>query len=193
MRQNFNNNSGKAGGIAGRFAAQKKKSIVAVALVVMMVFMWVRVLKGKSPQAAQGAIMPSSSGSTAQQGPADLKILFVELPAVPGRHDVLLRDFFQMDGAMFGSAEHVNILSDEGGQAGVRRIAGMCRLDAIGMGAEPEAFINDRIVKTGDYIIVPDGEKKYECEVIRIEANVVTIKVEDTEVELKLKQPEEDS
>lgn len=191
MRRNFTNKNGKAGGVMSQFAAQKKKSIVAVALVVVMVFMWVKVLRNKSPQQAGAAVLPPGTSSQAQQNSSDLKVSFIRLPFMPGRHDVLSRDFFQMDSSMFGSSEQVNILSSGGSGGNARRIAEMLRLDAIVMSDEHEAFINDRLLKVGDKIIVPDGENKYECEVSVIEENLVIVKVEETEVELKLKDEQE--
>ncbi len=191
MRQNFTNKNGKAGSIMGRFAAQKKKSFVAVALVVVMVFMWVRLLRNKSPRSAQAAVLPSSRSSQTRQAASDSKVSFIRLPFIAGRHDVLSRDFFQMDSAMFGSREQVNVLSSGSGGGNVRRIAEMLKLDAIVTGDEPEAFINDKLLKVGDKIIVPDGVKKYECEVAVIEENLVIVKVEETEVELRLKDKQD--
>lgn len=186
MRHNFTDKNGKAGKIMSQFAAQKKKSAVAVILIVVMAFMWFKVLKSESPKSTRADVLSSAAGSQAQQSSSELKVSFVKLPFVPGRHDVLSRDFFRMDPAMFGSAEQVNFLPSSGGD-NVKRIAEMLRLDAIVTGAEPEAFINDKLLKVGEIIIVPDGVKKYECEVTAIEENLVVVKVEGTEVELKLK------
>lgn len=190
MRRNFTNRNGKAGGIMSHFAAQKKKSIVAVALILVMVFMWVKALRNESPQPAGAATLPSEMNLQTQQNSSDLKVSFIRLPFIPGRHDVLSHDFFQMDSSMFGSREQINILSSGGGD-NAKRIAEMLKLDAIVMGNEREAFINDKLLKIGDKIIVPDGANNYECEVSVIEENLVIVKVEETEVELRLKDKQE--
>ncbi|MGD9110052.1 MAG: hypothetical protein PVG93_03840, partial [Phycisphaerales bacterium] len=130
MRRNFTNKNGKAGGVMSQFAAQKKKSIVAVTLVIVMVFMWGKVLRNESPQQAGATVLPSGTSSQSQQNSSELKVSFIRLPFMPGRHDVLSRDFFQMDSSMFGSSEQVNVLSSGGG-GDAKRIAEMLKLDAI--------------------------------------------------------------
>jgi len=44
-------------------------------------------------------------------------------------------------------------------------------------------------VKVGETVVV-EGSKSYQCQVRSIRANSVIVKYEETEIELKLKQPD---
>ena len=92
MRQNFGNNGGGANGLMSQLAAEKKKTVMAVCLITLMAFMWVRVFKKKSPQSARAAMMTQQL--SVEQSEAELKISFAALPKVAGRNDMLSRDFF---------------------------------------------------------------------------------------------------
>lgn len=190
MNSNGNKTISPVTALVNQFGAQKKKGFIATGLVLMMAFMWIRVLTGDDPKSANAALkaQPKSETQTAKQ---QLKVTFVELPSIAGRHDVLNRDFFRMDGGVFGSAKQASIVSSQGGQEGVRQVADRLRLEAISMGREPEAFINDRILKVGDKLNVKDGSKSYVCEIGAIKENVVIVRYEESEIELKLKQPNE--
>jgi len=174
--------------LLNKLAADKKKAIIAAALVVLMIFMWVRLLGGKGPQSARAAMVPQVTDENLESAAAKLKVMFVELPYIEGRHDVLARDFFRMDG-QFSGADQASIVSTDTGKDGAREVAQGLRLDAISMGPQPEAFINDRLVKVGEMVVV-EGSKSYQCQVKSIRANSVIVKYEETEIELKLKQPD---
>ncbi|MFA5553303.1 MAG: hypothetical protein WCZ89_09975 [Phycisphaerae bacterium] len=186
MRNEPKNSRMPGRGLIGQFYAQKKKSFVALSLVAIMIFMWIRLLRSQSPKTAAGSVVTSGAASASKDA-SDTRIKFITLPSIAGRHDVLHRDFFQMDAGIFSGAKP-NIMSFGPAGETVVRIARMLKLDAISMGAEPQAFINDRLLKAGQKIIVREGDKQYECEVTDIQPNVVTVKIEDTEVELKLKE-----
>jgi len=172
--------------LVNQMAVQKKKSIVAVGLVLLMGFMWVRVLTGDDTQAVSAAVL---SGTTqGQPAVQKLKVTFLELPKVEGRHDVLNRDFFKMDDVVFGTVNQAKIVN---GQSSAIEVAERLRLEAIVTGEHPEAFINDKIVKVGQKLNVEDGSKIYECEIVKIQENLVIVKYENSEIELKLKQPNE--
>jgi hypothetical protein len=132
-------------------------------------------------------MVKKSESSEALQAANNTNTTFVKLPSIPGRHDVLHRDVFRMDSDVFGTDRRSDVFVDGTGGT-VQRIIGMLRLDAIVMGSEPEAFINDKIVKVGQKVIVRDGNKQYECEVTKIQENVVTVIADGTEVELRLKE-----
>lgn len=187
MRLNQNKTNSITQGIMVHFYAQKKKSIIAIALISIMIFMWIRLLRSTSAQTADASDITSKKAAKSQKE-QEVQITFFELPYVEGRHNVLNRDFFQMNSDVFGAGKQQSILPAEGADETVRRVASMLRLEAIGMDTEPEAFINDRLVKVGQNIIVQDGDKKYECEVAKIGVNFVIVKVENTKVELKLKE-----
>ena len=52
----------------------------------------------------------------------------------------------------------------------------------------PDAFINDVLLKAGDKLSVKDGKSVYECEVVRIEKEMVVIRCGDSEITLKIEQ-----
>ena len=183
----------KTGSAMNRLVSQlgvdKKKAVIAVALVLLMAFMWIRLIAGKGAKSARAAVTPVTDtdlNSTAQS-----RVVFVELPYVEGRHDVLACDFFRLDGRSFSASQELSIVSENSEEQGVREVAQRLRLDAISTGEKPEAFINDKLLKVGDVFVLDEGSKSYECEIVSIEENVVVVKYEEAEIELKLKQPDE--
>lgn len=177
--------------LLNRLAAEKKKSFVAIGLIALMLFMWGKLLAGKGVDSAQGAIDQQQAGSVQNKDQLGIDIEFAELPFVKGRHDVLKRDFFSIETGVFAANNQVNIVSTNGDQGKIQYIADKLRLEAISMGSQPEAFINDRLVKVGDTLIVSDGSKNYDCEIVRIKNMTVFVKCGKAEIELKLKQPED--
>lgn len=175
--------------LVSQLAADKKKAVIAVALVLLMAFMWIRLIAGKGTRSAKAAVTPVTG--TDLDSTARSKVVFIELPCVQGRHDVLARDFFKLDDRSFSASEEMSIISQNSAEQGVREVAQRLRLDAISTGEEPEAFINDKLLKVGDVLVLGEGSKVYECEIMSIKANVVLVKYEEAEIELKLKQPDE--
>jgi hypothetical protein len=187
MRTNSDKTDSALNRLVDRLAADKKKCVIAAALIVLMIFMWIRLLGGKGPQSAGAAVLPKLTERNLSSPVENLKFVFVELPYVEGRHDVLARDFFRMDGQFSGT--EASIVSTDSGKDGAREVAQGLRLEAISMGPQSEAFINDKLVKVGDMIVV-EGSKSYQCQVKSIRANSVIVKYGETEIELKLKQPD---
>jgi hypothetical protein len=157
--------------------------------------MWVRVLGKKGPQSADAAVMAQEV--TDGQTKPELKISFMELPKVEGRNDVLTRDFFAVGSwrdfmrggeGKSGGIEEVSIVSRKGGEETARRIAEKLKLEAIVLGENPRAFINDKLLSVGDKLFVRDGTNTYECEVAEIEEDMVFIRCGETEVTLRLTQ-----
>lgn len=178
-----------------RLAAEKKKGVIAVCLIAVMGFMWAKVLIKKTPESAEAASMAQEAGTNGVSD-SELKISFTELPKVEGRNDVLTRDFFVANGwgefvrgreGENSSGEEVSVVSKDGGEQ-INRIAEKLKLEAIELGENPEAFINDKLLSRGDKLFVKDGADKCECEVAGIEENTVFIKCGDAEITLKLTQ-----
>jgi hypothetical protein len=176
-------------------AAEKKKTVIAVCLIAVMVFMWVRVLVRKGPQSANAAM--TTQDITGDQMRPELKVSFIELPKVEGRNDVLTRDFFAVGSwrdfmrsgeGKSGSVEEVSVVSRNGSEEIVRRVAGKLKLEAIVLGENPRAFINDKLLSVGDKLFVRDGIDTYECEVAEIKENMVSIRCGEAEVTLRLTQ-----
>jgi len=174
-----------------QLAAEKKKTITALCLIGLMVFMWVKVLGGKTPQSAEATLMAQKANLDTSGVNSELKISFIELPKVEGRNDVLTRDFFAADGWQVMRGGEVNVVSKDGSEGVVTRIAKKLNLGAIGLGKNPQAFINDKLLSVGDKLLVRDGVNTYECEVIGIEENTVSVRYGEVEIQLKLAQENE--
>ena len=185
MKQNVRNDGKGANRLFSRFAAEKKKGIVALCLIALMGFMWVRVLLRKTPESAEAAVVDQDM----KQSNSQLKISFIELPKVAGRNDALTRDFFAADDwQSFMSGGEVNVVSRDGDEEIVKRVAEKLKLEAIGLGKNPQAFINDKLLAVGDKLLVAEGADTYECEVVGIEEKTVFIRCGEEEITLRLTQ-----
>jgi len=174
-----------------QLTADKKKTAIALSLILVMVVMWIKVLVKASPKEARAVSRQVQSISDSQQ---QTRISYVDLPEVQGRNDILTRDFFAVRnwrnfsssrGSGFGGGD-INILSDEGVVS--KQLAKQLQLGVIEMGDRPQAFINDKLVGVGDILNVINGDDTYECEVVAIEQNEVVMKFGDVKIELKLSQ-----
>jgi hypothetical protein len=189
MKQNVRNHGNRSNRLFSQLAAEKKKTVIALCLIGLMVFMWARVLGGKTPEAAKAAV-------TINQANSELKISFIELPKVKGRNDVLAKDFFAADGwqdfmrggegKSLAGIKEVDIVSRDGNEEVFKRVAEKLKLEAIGLGKNPRAFINDELLTVGDKLLVSDRADKYECEVVGIEKNIVFIRCGEAKITLNL-------
>jgi hypothetical protein len=195
MKQNLKNGGSGGNKLFSRLAAEKKKTAIAVCLITVMFFMWVKVLGRKGPQSANAAVVAQEV--TDGQTKPELKISFMELPKVEGRNDVLTRDFFAVGNwrdfmrggeGKSGGIEEVSVVSRNGGEETARRVAEKLKLEAIVLGENPRAFINDKLLSVGDKLFVRDGTNTCECEVAEIEENMVFIRCGEAEVTLRLTQ-----
>ena len=87
MKQNITNNGNAANRLISKLAAEKKKTIIALGLIAVMVFMWVRVLGKKTAASAQAS--PRLPEAAANQPNSQSKMSFIELPKIQGRNDIL--------------------------------------------------------------------------------------------------------
>ena len=182
--------------VLSRLAAEKKKTICASCLIAVMVFMWARVLTGRAPQSAEAALMARKAADVQSNSGPLLKISFIELPKVKGRNDVLTRDFFascRWQDFTGGGARGVNVVSGNGSEEVARQVAEKLKLEAIGLGENAQAFINDKLLSVGDKLLILDGGDTYECEVTGIEETKVFIRCGRIEITLKLAQEIENS
>lgn len=172
---------------------ENKKTVIALCLVAVMALMWVRVLLRKSPQTAEAGLPPGELKTEVETRP-EVKMAFIELPKVKGRNDVLSRDFFAADDWRDfvndgkEKVEKVKVVSGDGSEEAVRRVADKLKLQAIWSGANPQAFVNDKLLSVGDRFTVREGGRSYECEVVRIRQNTVFIRCGEAEITLKLAQ-----
>ncbi len=192
MRRNIGKSSNGAKRIINHLAAEKKKTMLAVCLVLLMAFMWVRVFFRKTT-AVEGAVV---SGQTQEENSSNpvLKVSFIELPEVVGRNDVITRNFFASNGwkSFNGreknvvSIEEVNVVPGDVMEKVIKKVVQKLKLEAIWIGENPRAYINDKVHSIGDTLFVSEGADKYECEVVAIEDNTVVIRCGNAEVKLKL-------
>jgi len=193
MKQNVKNSGNGTNGLVGRFAAEKKKTVTALCLIALMVFMWARVLSRKTPEAAAAAPRRDDAAQDILGADLELNLSFIELPKVEGRNDVLTRDFFAADGWRNFIRNEKNpgnkeVIVKGGNEEVVKWVAEKLKLEAIVIGSDgnPQAFINGKLLSVGDKLLVRDGGNKYECEVVEITENVVVIKCGEAEITLKL-------
>ena len=195
MRHEGNNDNNFAARFLGRLAVEKKKAVTTACLVMVMIVMWVRVLTKNTPEVAE-ATSPTNVSSV--EGPSDeaVKVSFLELPKVAGRNDVITRDFFVADGwrhfvggrRKFADIEEVNVLSQNGSEEVIKKVAEKLKLEAVVLSKNPLTCINNKVLSIGDRMFINEGNDRYECEVAAIEENTVVIKCREAEITLKLVQ-----
>ena len=197
MRQRAANQCRLAKGMFRPLAAEKKKAVAALCLIVVMAIMWIKVLTNNGPETTNAAITAEHlivKDTSAQE----LNVSFVELPQVPGRNDVITRDFFASNEwrsfkgekkRNLAVIEEVNVVSKDGNEEVIRKVAEKLKLEAIVvLSNKPRAFINNKVISMGDKVLIRDGIETYECEVIEIKENIVVIECGEAEVTLKLTQ-----
>lgn len=199
MRQRVVNHSRFAKGMIKPMVAQKKKAIAASCLVIVMAIMWIRVLTNNGPETAE-AVLTTDILNVEDTTAEKLNVSYIKLPQVEGRNDVITRDFFvSNDWRHFKSdkkrnlavIEEVNVVSKNGNEEVIRKVAEKLKLEAIVvLSNKPRAFINNKVISIGDSLLIRDGADTYECEVIEIreKENIVVIKCREAEVTLKLTQ-----
>jgi hypothetical protein len=194
MTRDGRNPIGSGQRLLGHVAGDRKKTVLAVGLVVVMAIMWGRVLTGQKPRSTSAA--PNQSAAAQGADTPAVKLRFVELPKIEGRNDVIRRNFFSADSlAGFrrdatsqsaGTDTEVRVASGEKTQEVVARAAQRLRLEAVLGSENPRAFINDRLVGVGDTLSVTDGAATYVFEVLRIQDDSVLVGCSERQVALKL-------
>jgi hypothetical protein len=196
MRQNARNSGNVANRLFNQLAVQKKKTVLALCLITLMAFMWIRVLTRGAPQAAEAGLLDGQMDVETQSEP-ELKISFIELPQAAGRNDIITRDFFDSDGwqdfvdgqgRKSAGVEEVDIISKDGDIEVIRKVAERLNLEAIVSSKNPLAFINDKVLRVGGKLLIGDGVDKYECEVVEIKENTVVMRCRESRITLKLTQ-----
>jgi hypothetical protein len=193
MKQNLKNIGNGPNRLFNQLAAEKKKTILALCLIALMVFMWIKLFAKKAPKAAEAALTAKQQDQKEQENPR-IKISFIELPQIQGRNDVITGDFFDPNGWKGFIPEGKNSASKGQANGSVRNSVGLrsrliragLKLEAIEMGRNPHAFINGKLLSMGDKFSLKDEQDSFECEVVRIEKNLVVISCGKVEVEIKL-------
>ena len=168
-----------------KFGIEKKKAVVASALIVVMIFMWGRLFAGKGPKKTIAAAVAAKTIPNQKQGNTETEMPLVELPKIKGRNDVLARDFFAVgtDGL---NDDNVDIITINSNEEIAKKITNKMELEVIEAGRYPRAFINNKLLAVGDKLIITDKLEKYECKITAIKNNRVFIKCGEIEIVLKL-------
>jgi hypothetical protein len=182
-RQKLGRSSAGSRGLLAQLRAGKKKPLFAVALLVIMAVMWLRVFGDKGPETAD-ARQPAETEPA--NGKIEIEIAYVDLPKIPGRNDCISRDFFALDSSL-GNRTEVEMVQGDDTNSIVRTLTKQIWLEAIDLG-EKKAFINDRLYGVGDRMLIKDGSDEYDCEIVSIEENTVLIRCQQTEIKVKLAQ-----
>ncbi len=188
---------GSAGRLAGYLVRDGRKTGVAVALVAIMAVMWLRVLAGQKPDAADAR--PASPQKTAEVVDERPSIRFVDLPVEPGRNDRIHRDFFTAnDWSRFesgsrsqGTIQQANVKTEQTRRTEevITRLAKTLELEAVLWSEHPQAFVNDRLIRVGDTLALQDGTDFYPFEVVQIQKDAVMMTCGDRQYTLKLSPP----
>jgi hypothetical protein len=195
MARNRNISVPLVGSLFARLRGGGPKTVVAGALVLIMLFMWLRVFVGHRPSAAAGAPAPRPAAADAAQPP--VRVTPVELPRTAGRHDSLQRDFFLLHDPTYvrrnaarqtGTDTEVPAMSSIVAQEVIRRVARMLKLQAVLWSDNPHAFINDQWLGVGSKLVVKDGAASVEFEVLQINVNSVLVGCEGIQLTLGLAQ-----
>ena len=180
--------------MAARMSTEKKKVFIAVGLISVMAFMWVKVFLGKETATAAASITNTSVTSSAEhRNQKSAEIKYVSLEVIQGRNDRLKRDMFNVAGF-----EAFGLNKNPGFKGGIgnadlygleTQIRNKLKLNVIIMGDNPAAMIENKLVSVGDMLAVNYENKIYEFVVSEIKENEVVINFEDCTVSLKMSQP----
>ena len=196
MTRNGNSGIGAANRILDHVIADRKKAILAAALVAVMASMWVRLLTGKKPASASATT--SAQQETASETKPPMQVRFIELPEIQGRNDRINRDFFsadtltgfRRDSAAQSTGTDTEVRSNASGQTQevIARMAQRLKLEAVSWSENPSAFINDQLRQVGDTLTVRDGTRTYTFEVLRIQEDSVLVGCNGEQLALRLAQ-----
>ncbi|MHC4123870.1 MAG: hypothetical protein ACYSSI_09880 [Planctomycetota bacterium] len=185
MADNLRNTETMTSQLMDKLGADKKKTVIAIGLIVIMAFMWIRMFTGREPKSAMAVV--GSQKIMDQQDEDASGMVFVELPYSKGRHDVLTRDFFAVGKGLDIDSKSSEVSVNKG-QEHLKGVTNKLKLEAISFGENPQVFINNKLLSQGDKLSVEYGGKSYECKIAKIEENRVFVKCEETEIILKLLQ-----
>lgn len=182
--------------LISQLTADKKKLVVFLSLLGVMMFMWVKVFRIRANKETAEKPLPKIIKAETAKIDAAPKLSYVDLPEVVGRHDVLKRDYFASNGwysftgeprdGTIVDVEDVSGASGKTGEEIIRRIAANLQLEVIGWDETPHAFINNRLLRVGDKLVVRDGADSFECQVLDIGKSAVSMNCGGRKLTLRL-------
>lgn len=159
---------------AVRSAAQRKKLAIAILLLLVMAVLWMRVFAGKGGPNTASAI-PDINAVNAIAEPAALKVVYIELPVIAQRHDILANDFFAAGDFKGFTRQGEAVLNSEVDMSGAdRKLSGdlaaaeELELIAIVNDKKPQAFIEDRLLEKGQSFRFVFHGQPYDFRVVNI-------------------------
>jgi hypothetical protein len=199
MQQNPGNSGSFGNRLASYVAVERKKAIVAACLILIMGFMWIKLLTGKGQPTAAVADTADTTVAQVEARPAASNVTYTTLPLVAGRNDTLMNDFFSPGDwtAFFSSTGGQQSYSTTGSgqQSGnelrsqtIRQIAEGLKLQIMEIGTEPQAFLSVTLVKEGSTLTIVAGETSFNFKVLSISRKMVTVTCENMTFEVKLKE-----
>lgn len=181
----------------GKMTAEKKKAVIALALILIMASLWVKnIMKKSSIRDAQALLMSQQNAEI----PKEPKFSYAQLPQSQGRHDVLTRNVFvpnrwkgfRREGDMGNDYWTAQALGKGEGDGlnSIERVVKEMSLGAIVLGVEPRAFIEGEMVSVGEKFTFKYSHQSYEFKVLEIYDDKVELECDGTIVAKKIKQPE---
>lgn len=166
------------------WAAEKKKLITAFCLVLIMIFMWVRILAGGGPEETKGSVDEARKSADKNK----MEIEFIELPEIEGRNDSISQNYFSLRKSSFvkKSSTGTEAVGKAGKDEKPEGLKNKLRLQAIEHGDVPMAFINDSLYREGDTLNLKLGERIYKLKVIEVNSEKVILDYSGTEFVLRL-------
>jgi hypothetical protein len=198
MQQNPEHISSLGSRLASYLAVERKKAIVAACLIMVMGFMWIKLLTGKGEPAA--AVAADYVQPLPGSAPVDSVIIYGEPPFVAGRNDTLARDFFSpgdwqaflikssSQQSSFVAIGQTQIADDDIRSKTIRQIADGLKLQIMEIGTEPQAFVSDTLVKEGSTLTIAAGETAFDFKVLRVTRKSVELECDGMTFEIKLKE-----
>jgi len=172
---------------AAKASAEKGKLLIAVVLIAVMAFMWIKVFTGKSTVTEAAA-----SAAAVRQDAAQRTITYVLLPVVAGRNDILKRNVFNCDGFGGKNAGTGDVAGGSGmsrDKANIAKIAKTIKLDAIITGERSAAFIDSQLATVGSVLPLRCDGQLYEFVVTKITENTALLSWKDFSITVRMAQP----
>jgi hypothetical protein len=179
---------------AVHIAGRRKKLMITFLLLFVMAVLWVRVLVHKNkPQEASAISAGNTAGAIA--GSTEPEIVYVELPVIADRHNVLVCDFFaagdfkgfRKQGEYTSNSEaDTSVISSQQLSDGLAVAAEKLELIAIVNGKKPQVFIEDKLLEKGQSLKFAFGGQIYEFKVVNILEDRVELECNGTIVTKKI-------
>ena len=186
--------------ITGRMAAEKKKAIIAISLILVMAVLWIKNFTKKD--SVQDAQALSLTQQNADELSREMKFSYTQLPQIQGRHNVLTRDIFasnnwkgfRREGQLADDYWSAQTLTGIGNEAGdiIENAVKEMTLGAIVPEPDRQAFIENKLLSLGQKFIFKYKHNSYEFKVLKIHEDKVELECEGTVVIKKMKRPQQE-